>query len=109
MDMNKITPLWFVQGDVLRLSVHYWNRNETSSGHGGCSANWSRTMEDGDFTTAYNWIVDAAKEEFHLPNMKKIKVPKDPNAVKKSANHDVTIVMTVFALAIGAIIGSVFF
>jgi hypothetical protein len=110
MNVDKMKLEWFVQGDVLRLSVHYFKPSETSDSYSGCSSNWMRKMEDGDFTTAYNWIVDAAKEQFHLPNMKKIKVPKDPNAVKetKNDNHDVTIVMSVFALAIGLLIGSVF-
>lgn len=111
MDMNKMTPQWFVQGDTLRLSLHYWKPSETSDGYSGCSSNWMRKMEDGDFTKAYNSIVDAAKKEFHLPNIKKIKVPKDPNAIKEieSDNNEVMIVMTVFSLAIGILIGIAFF
>lgn len=107
MNVDKMKLEWFVQGDVLRLSVHYFKPSETSDSYSGCSSNWMRKMEDGDFTTAYNWIVDAAKEQFHLPNMKKIKVPKDPNAVKEN-NNDVIIVTSVFALAIGLSIGSAF-
>lgn len=115
MNVNKMTPQWFVQGDVLRLSIHYWKRNETSDGHSGCSSNWMRKMEDGDFVTAYNWIVDAAKEQFHLPNMKKIKVEKKEVPTTKIIyrnNDDQTIAFAgiVFvSLVIGAVIGSIFF
>lgn len=111
MNVNKMTPQWFVQGDVLRLSLHYWKPSETSDGYSGCSSNWMRKMEDGDFTEAYNWIVDSAKKEFHLPSMKKINVPKDPNVLKEISNdnYDVIILISVFAFAFGIIIGSTFF
>lgn len=109
MNIHKITPQWFVQGDVLRLSVQYFKPNETSEGYSGCSSNWMRKMEDGDFTTAYNWIVDAAKEEFHSLKLKKIKVPKE---ITRQNNDDQTIAIasTVFvSLLVGAVIGSIFF
>ena len=77
MNVNKMTPQWFVQGDVLRLSLHYWKPSETSDGYSGCSSNWMRKIEDGNFTEAYNWIVDSAKKEFYLPSMKKINVPRN--------------------------------
>lgn len=102
-NINKITPTWFVQNDVLRLSIHYWKKSETSDSHSGCSANWSRQI-DGDFVSAYNWIVDAAKQTFNLPEIKKIKVPKNQNTIKKEEHDPTIIAMTFF---IGMIFGAI--
>lgn len=115
MNVNKMTPVWYVQGSILRLSLQYMKKNETSDGYSGCSSNWMKNLEDSDFVTAYNSIVDAAKQEFHLPNMKKIKVPKETPPVKiivrnqHQENNIVIVAMVSISLLVGAVIGSIFF
>lgn len=51
---------WFIRHNKLCLSVAYQQQNETSSGTGGCSSNWSA-----DITT-----IQAAAEKI-LANVKK--------------------------------------
>lgn len=112
MNVNKMTPQWYVQGTTLRLSLQYFKKNETSDGHSGCSANWMRNLDEMDFVTAYNSIVDAAKTQFHLPDMKKIKVPKvaQPATVHYIDHSNiVNFVMIGIAVLVGGVIGSIFF
>lgn len=110
MDMNKVTPVWFVKGDVLRLSVHYWKPNETTDGHSGCSLNWSKKMEDGDFTSAYNSIVGWATQEFRIPYMKKIKVPKSAaiSIEEEIDNKTIQLVTFIVVFCIGVFVGKMF-
>jgi hypothetical protein len=110
MNMNKVTPLWFVQGDELRLSIHYWKPNETTDGHSGCSMNWTKRMDDGDFKAAYNSIVDSATKEFHIPYMKKIKFPKSAaiSIEEEIDNKTMQLVMFIIVFCIGAFVGKMF-
>lgn len=115
--MHELKPEWFVQNGTLRLSIQHFKRNETSSGYSGGSHNWSYHIVDGDLASAYNFIVDAAKKTFHLPDMKKMKVaPKvdrqQPSIVNRNPEKENYIVNTLIiflAVGIGAFIGSVFF
>lgn len=115
--MNDLKPEWFVQNGTLRLSIQHFKRNETSSGYSGGSHNWSYHIVDGDLASAYNFIVDAAKQTFHLPDMKKMKVdPKviayQPPPFKRNQEQESYIVNTLIislVLGIGVFIGSVFF
>lgn len=112
MNLNKMTPQWFVQGNTLRLSLHYWKPCETSSGYSGCSANWMRNLDEMDFVTAYNSIVDAAKTHFDLPDMKKFKVPKvdQPQSVNYVDHSNiVNLAIIGIAVLVGGVIGSIFF
>lgn len=108
-DINKITPEWFVQDDVLRLSIHYWKRNETTDGHSGCSANWMYKMEDGDFITAYNKIVKSAKESFDLPYLKKIKVDKEDEPIGSVKSSGLDMLSIMIGICIGAFVVAFFF
>ena len=112
MNLHKVTPTWYMNGQDLCLSIDYWKPNETSEGYSECSSSFWVAIEDGDFNAAYNRIVDSASKTFDLDCLRKIKVSQNENQifVVPSGIDFGTFFMIIFvSMSIGIAIGARFF
>lgn len=101
-----------MNGQNLCLSIDYWKPNETSEGYSCSVSNFWVEIEDGDFTSAYNRIVESASKTFDLDCLRKMKVSQNKNQVYVvSSGIDFgTFFMIVFvSMLIGIAIGARFF
>jgi len=108
IDVNKITPSWYVKDNILFLDIHYWKRNETTEGHCGSTLIWRKTIINGNLIAAYNSIVKSAKKYFDLPYLKKIKVDKSPAVTPIDENHDFDFYHPLVVFFIGVLVGMIF-
>lgn len=74
--MDVIKPIWYVQGNILRLTIYHGTSDKVSMRDAQYASHWSHIIVNDDLASAYNAIVQSAKETFSLPYLQKMKIPK---------------------------------
>lgn len=103
--MDAIKPIWYVQGDVLRLTIYHGNPEEVSMRSDQYASHWSHIMVNGDLPSAYNAIVQSVKETFSLPYLRKMKIPKkQPIAQPSNKSIPLPIIWAGFFFIVGLVL-----